>query len=50
MYFQLRGLPSATHSTAYAMRRARVASCFASRIHSMYSRYGTYDRASRRPK
>ena len=38
MYFQLRGLPSAIHSIAWATRRFRVASVFASVIHSRYSR------------
>ena len=33
-----RGFPAAIHSTAVAMRRSRVASVFASAIHSAYSR------------
>src|SRR5690606_31135756 len=36
-YFQLRRLPSAIHSIAVASRLSRVASVFASVIHSMYS-------------
>src|SRR5262249_15558475 len=38
LYFQFRGFPSASHSTACAIRRARVASCLASVTHSTYSR------------
>ena len=38
MYFQLCGLPSAIHSIAVSRRLVRVASVFASVIHSMYSR------------
>jgi len=37
MYFQFRGLPSAIHFTAVSSRRCRVASCFASVTHAMYS-------------
>jgi hypothetical protein len=37
-YFQFRRLPSLSHSIAVAMRFCRVASCFASAIHSRYSR------------
>ena len=37
-YFQLRGLPAASHAIAVARRLWRVASCFASVIHSTYSR------------
>ena len=33
-YFQLRDLPSASHTTDVSMRRARVSACFAFRIHS----------------
>src|SRR5262249_7989045 len=39
LYFHMRGLPSPIHSTAVASRRSRVASVFASRIHSEYSRF-----------
>jgi hypothetical protein len=39
MYFHMRGLPSPIHSTAVASLRSRVASVFASRIHSEYSRF-----------
>jgi len=38
MYFQLRCLPSAIHSTAVANRLARVSSRLASLIQSTYSR------------
>src|SRR6185369_7727579 len=38
MYFQFLAFPSAIHSTACLMRRARVSSPLASVIHSMYSR------------
>src|SRR5262245_62729680 len=38
MYFQFRGLPSVSHSMVVVSRRARVSSCFASVIHSTYSR------------
>src|SRR6266481_1757286 len=38
MYFQFRGLPSDSHSRVIARRRARVSACFASVIHSTYSR------------
>ena len=37
-YFQLRALPSASHSTACSMRRNRVASALASTSQSTYSR------------
>jgi len=37
-YFQLRALPSASHSTACSIRRKRVASALASTIQSTYSR------------
>src|SRR5262249_50833395 len=37
-YFQCRDLPSAIHSIAWARRRWRVSSVFASVIHSTYSR------------
>src|SRR5450830_1161293 len=37
-YFQFRAFPSASHSTACAMRLSRVASVLASVIHSTYSR------------
>ncbi len=37
-YFQLRILPSAIHSTAVLMRFSRVAACWASITHAMYSR------------
>src|SRR5687768_5513547 len=38
MYFQLRGLPWASHSIAVASRFFRVASVLASVIHARYSR------------
>ena len=38
MYFQLRCLPSAIHSTAWSSRRCRVSTVFASTIHWTYSR------------
>lgn len=38
-YFQFRRFPSESHSTVVTRRRARVASCLASSIHSMYSRW-----------
>lgn len=37
MYFQLRGLPSAIHSSAVAILLFRVFSVLASTIHVMYS-------------
>src|SRR4051812_3093587 len=45
-YFQLRRLPSAIHSTAWASRFARVSGLFASVTHSTYSRRHEGEKAS----
>src|SRR4051812_34098962 len=46
-YFQLRRLPSAIHSTAWAILLARVSGRFASTTHSTYSRRQEVGKASK---
>jgi hypothetical protein len=46
-YFQFLVLPSASHAIAVATRFSRVASVFASLIHSMYSRWCHDSRSSK---